>query len=146
VAEAQPTPDVRKTFRIGRAGQTGQEDLKVFMSFQRLNSLLRILEIPERLSLITVDPDLTEPCLRALISPTAAGQYDINLDDYEIEVEVTDEMIIWCRDHLAHFFMKRLREAVASNTDLGPLVKDLQLSLAGSEPSTSEPAAAGPSE
>ena len=107
----KPTaPDDRKTFKVNG------ESVKVFMSFQRLNSLLRILETAERLPLITVDPDISEPCIRVLLAPTAAEQFDIDLDKFEIENDVYEEMIIWCREHLVHFFMKRLQESGGSST------------------------------
>lgn len=137
---APTPPNDRRTFVVNK------EDLKVFMSFQRLNSLLRVLEDANNLPLITVDPDLSEACMRVLLSPTQAGQFDIKIDEYEIESDVADEMILWCQDHLTSFFIKRLQQMDKQNGQLGPMVKDLQSSLLGSPNSTSAPASAGPSE
>lgn len=132
-------PDDRKTFKVNK------EDFKVFMSFQRLNSLLRIIETGDNLPLVTLDPDLSEPMIRALLSPTTQGQYEIDLDKFEIENEVYEEMIVWCRDHLINFFMKQLRLTADQEAAMGPAVKALQSQLLGSVASTSEPVPAGPS-
>ena len=119
-------PADRKTFTINGA------PVPIFMSFQRLNSLLRILETAERLPLITVDPDISEPCMRVLLSKDTAGQFAVDLDTYEIENATYDLMITWCQEHLIHFFTKRLGEMVSQNTSLEPVVKGLQSSLTGS--------------
>lgn len=139
--ETIEAPGSRKTFKVNK-----DTDLKVFMSFQRLNSLLRILGTGDNLPLLTIDPDLSEGCMRVLLAPKAVDQFAVDLEDYEIEPDVYEEMILWCRDHLTYFFTKQLRLLGEQNQKLAPEVSSLALSLAGSAPSTSAPAPAGLSE
>lgn len=123
-----PVPVPRRSFKING------EDVEIFMSFQRLNSLLRVLETPDRLVSIAVDPDLSEGCMCVLLAKKQREQFEVDLEDYGIEEEVYDQMILWCRDHVTHFFTKRLKEAVAENEALRPLVTGLQSSLVGLVP------------
>lgn len=119
----------------------------LFMSYLRLNSCLRVLGEPERLSTMLIDPDLVEMTLRVMLAEKGgAGTYsDVELEDGDLSNEDVDKTMLWVNEHLAHFFMKRFQQLGEQVKGLGPTAEALKLSLLGSESSTSSEAAAGPS-
>jgi len=123
------------------------EERELFMSFLRLNSILRFIEDPNRVILMTIDPDLVENVLRILLAPKggAGEMFNFELDEEAIPMEDVDKVLNWAQDHLTYFFMKRFQEVAVKAAQLEPIAKRLQSSLPGSEASSSETASAGPS-
>lgn len=121
---------------------------ELFMSFLRLNSCVRILGEPERLSTMLIDPDLAEAALRVMLAEKggAGEQFDITLEDGDLSNEDVDKILLWVNEHLAHFFMKRFQQLGLQVKELGPTAQALKSSLLGSDDSTSSEASAGPSE
>lgn len=124
-----------------------KERRELFMSFLRLNSCLRLLGEPERLATVMIDPDMTESIMRVMLAEKAGpGEYlDFELGEMDVPPEDVDKILIWVRDHLSYFFMKRFQQLGDQALQLGPVAEALKSSLLGSESSTSSEAAAGPS-
>ena len=124
------------------------ERRELFMSFQRLNSLLRDIEDPRRILQISVDPDLGEAVLRVCLAPTSVpgAAFEFELVDDMISNEDVELILDWAADHLVHFFLTRFHRLAQKAALLEPIAKALQSSQPGSGDSTLPIAAAGPSE
>jgi hypothetical protein len=121
---------------------------ELFMSFLRLNALLRLIEDPTHAVRVMLDPDLSEDTLKTLLSPSIRNgeHFTFDLDDTLISNEDCERVLDWAQDHLLYFFTKRFQQIGQKAKDLEPLAQAL-LSLApGSSPSTSETTSAGPLE
>ena len=113
------------------------EPREIFMSFLRLNSLLRVVDEAPRVVMITVDPDLGEMVLRALlVEKPGADMFDFVLEEGVISNEAVERLQMWAQDHLTYFFMKRFQQIGQTAAKLEPLAKALQSSAPGSAPST----------
>lgn len=111
----------------------GEEKI-LFMSFQRLNSILRVLGNPQNIVTMMVDPDISEAVVRVLVAPkaSAGSMFEVEIDDEDILTDDFDRMMNWARDHVASFFVKRLQGEEAFQKALAPMMAVLKLSLAGS--------------
>lgn len=123
------------------------EDRELFMSFQRLNSLLRNVDDPRQILNIAVDPDLGEAVLRVALAPTSdpGSAFEFTLVDDMVSNEDVERILDWSMDHLTYFFMKRFQKVATRAAELEPIAMALASSQAGLAPLISPTAVAGPS-
>lgn len=118
------------------------------MSYLRLNACLRVLGDADRLANIMIDPDTVEGLLKVMLADKVdqLAFLEMELGEADMSQDVVDEILIWVRDHLAYFFMKRFQQLADQGQKLGTVADHLKSSLTGSGPSTFNGAPAGPSE
>lgn len=119
----------------------------IFMSYARLNNCLRMLGDPNRLMAITLDPDLSEDMLKAVLCPTIEVGEVLNfvIGEDDVTMETAETILGWVQDQLSYFFMKRFQLLTEKNKQLEPLAARLQSSLNGLGTSSSNEPSAGPS-
>lgn len=139
-------PADRLTIHYGIGDERAEKTL--FMSFLRQNSLLRFIDSPVDVINLKVNPDLCENVLRILLADKGGPgkMMEFELDEDAIDGADVDRILDWVQDHMTYFFMKRFQEMADKSRVLEPIAKALQSSSAGSEPSPSPKASAGPSE
>lgn len=121
------------------------EQRELFMSFLRMNSCLRMLGEPERLSVMLLDPDTCELMLRVVLAEKGQTGRDVELQDDDLSDEDVDRILLWVQEHLTYFFMKRFQQLGDKTRALEPIAQRLKSSLVGSEVSSSSEPSAGPS-
>lgn len=108
---------------------------ELFMSFLRLNSCVRMLGEPDRLATIMLDPDMAEAVIKIMVAEKggAGEQFDVELADTDLSGDDVEAVLLWVRDHLAHFFLKRYQQLGEQAKQLAPVTEALRSSLLGSE-------------
>jgi hypothetical protein len=121
------------------------EPKELFMSYQRLNSAIRVLGDPNNIIHMMIDPDISENMLRVAVAPKGSPEsmFEMELDDDDFSLDEADRVLIWVRDHITGFFARRLQQSQEFAKQLEPMMIALKSSLIGSAPSNSSGAAAG---
>lgn len=132
-------PDDRLTITINGA------PVEIFLSFQRLNSLTRVLEGPENLGQLLIDPDMSENAMRVLLAPTGTSPWEFEIASLEISNDDVEAMLTWATEHLLDFFLKRFSKLNDHKAKLEQFATALQSPQGGSAGSASKTASAGPS-
>lgn len=107
--------------------------LEIFMSFMRLNKLLRIIEGPQDVVMLALNPDASEMIIKVLVCPVKERFDLIEIEETDVGQEDYEIMLSWVQDHLTYFFMKQFQAASAKGNALEPLAKGLLSSSVGSE-------------
>lgn len=119
---------------------------ELFMSYRRQNNCLRALGDADNLVTLTLNPDMSEAMLKIMLAPTAdTSLYDVELGEDDMSMDDIDKTLVWVRDHLAYFFLKRFQQIGQQANQLEPLAGHLRSSLLGSASSISSEPSAGPS-
>jgi hypothetical protein len=107
---------------------------KLFMSFMRLNSCIRVLGDPDRLPVMAIDPDISENILATLLADKPNDGLNLELGEDDISTDDSDKMLGWAQSHLSFFYLKRFHQMGTQAKALEPLAEHLKLSLSGSAP------------
>ncbi|MGH6957625.1 MAG: hypothetical protein ACREEW_13250 [Caulobacteraceae bacterium] len=123
------------------------EPRDLFMSYQRLNSVLRVVGHASNLPNLMVDPDVGEGIIRVMVAAKGSpeGMFDVELEEGDLSMDDFDKILMWARDHVTSFFVKRLQQTGDYAKTLEPMMTALKSSLTGLAPSSSSEVAAGPS-
>lgn len=138
MTEVAKSPEPRLTIKFK------DTEKELFMSYQRLNSCLRILGSPDNVAVMLIDPDLCEQLLGTLLSPKANDF--IELDEMDVSTEDYDRIVIWAQEHMTDFLLKRFQQIGQTAAALEPKAKDLLSQHLGSLASNSNAPSVGPSE
>lgn len=124
----------------------GEVERELFMSFQRLNNCLALLSDPDNLPSLMIDPFLGDAILRTMVAETPSTPVDtVEVAEGAISMDDYDKVLLWVRDHLSHFFLKRFQQLGEQAKKLEPAAERLVSSLTGSQASSSSAPSAGPS-
>lgn len=120
---------------------------ELFMSWQRLNSVLRVVGHPSNLPNMMVDPDIGEGIIKVMVANTGTPEamFDVVLEENDLSITDFDKILLWARDHVTSFFVRRLQQTGDYAKALGPMITALQSSVNGLGVSSSNVAVAGPS-
>lgn len=126
--------------------QCGGSEKVLFMSFARLNNCLRAIEDPDRLPVMMIDPDVSDLIIRLMLAPTpTTDPREVQIGEEDMSMDTIDDILLWVRDHLSAFFLKRFQQVGAQLAKMEPEAARLVSSLTGSAGSTSNEPPAGPS-
>lgn len=131
---AAPTPPPLPERPDDRLTVTYKGNEKVlFMSFLRQNALLRIMDNPQSIMMLQVDPDLSELSIKALLAEKPENFAAFELEETDLSQEDFERIIDWVQDSMSYFFMKRFRKMGEKADSLEPLAKALLSSAPGSK-------------
>lgn len=119
--------------KIQRKG--GAEEHTLFMSFGLLNELCGIVQSPEAVAFITLDPFIRASILKSVLSERdEEGMIatEINLNTLDVSVEDVEKVLGWVEDHVMAFFMNALQR-----------LKSVQEKYKGMVPENSTPTSIG---
>lgn len=109
------------------------EEKRLFMSFLRQNVLLRLMDNPQAIMMLQVDPDLTELSVKALLADKPENVAAFELGETDLSGEDFERIIDWVQDSMSYFFMKRFQKMGEKASSLEPLAKALASSVPGSK-------------
>ena len=110
------------------------EDREIFMSFGLLNELTKIIGDPARVASVTVDPEMRDDVLNAVLSKRKTSGKIISqadIDDIDIPVEDVEILLDWASEHALSFFIRSLKKVIVMTKKHEDEMKALASSASG---------------
>lgn len=125
----------------------GEVDRELFMSFGLLNELTSIIRDPARIPAVTLETDLRNQFLSAILAERKKSGKIVNpveIDDIEITYEDAERAMAWGQEHVMDFFIRSFRQISRVTEAHEQEVTSLTSSLGGSKSSASKKPSSSP--
>lgn len=110
------------------------EDREIFMSFGLLNELSTLVDSPEQVAIIPLNPTLRSQVLGALFAKRKkSGKIEqaVDIEDLDISIAHAEAAMAWAMEHLTAFFIRALRKVVEVTEKNKNDIRGLESSLDG---------------
>lgn len=106
--------------------QVNGEPREILMVYGLINELAHLVDSPENLAMMTVDHDLRDKMLLALLAERSDTgkvlKQSKSVYDYAVSIKEVDRLLTWAMLHVTSFFMQAVQRAhktLETANDLG---------------------------